>query len=157
MKELLNPWVDVPNYNCIGCSPHHPFGFHLQFYEDGDTIICHWKPTQNYQGWINTVHGGVQALLLDEICGWTVSRMMQTVGVTTRMETKYLKPALTTDPLFTLRARITGQKRNIVTVHATLTNSEGVLCTEATCDYFTFTKEKSMRDMHFRECRAEGE
>ena len=53
----------MEGYNCIGCSPDNPFGLHLCFYEDGDDIVTTWKPSPLYQGWLNTLHGGIQALL----------------------------------------------------------------------------------------------
>ena len=71
------------------------------------------------------------------------------------METKYKKPVSTSDPQLTLRAHITGQKRNIVTIDATLSDSTGTVCTEATCTYYVFPREKAERDMHFKECRTE--
>ena len=65
IKKIINPWTGMEGYNCIGCAPDNPFGVHLCFYEDGEDIISKWKPSANYQGWLNTLHGGIQALLLD--------------------------------------------------------------------------------------------
>ena len=69
MKKITNPWTGLKGYNCIGCAPDNPFGLHLCFYEDGDDIVSKWHPSANYQGWLNTLHGGIQALLLDEVMG----------------------------------------------------------------------------------------
>ena len=44
---------------------------------------------------IDTLHGGIQAVLLDEICAWVVLRKLQTTGVTSKMETRYMKPVNT--------------------------------------------------------------
>jgi hypothetical protein len=33
----------------------------------------------------------------------------------------------------------------------------GELCTEATCTYFTFPKEKAEAEMHFHSCEVEQE
>lgn len=157
MNKIRNPWVGMKGYNCIGCSPNHPFGFHLHFFEEGDDIVSEWKPTPDYQGWTDTLHGGVQALLLDEICGWVVTRKLQTAGVTSKMETIYKRPISTNEPVLKLRARITETRRNIITVYGTISNSAGQVCTKATCTYFTFSKEKAEQDMHFKRCETEGE
>lgn len=157
MKRILNPWEGMPGYNCIGCSPDNPFGLHLHFFEDGDDIVSKWKPNGNYQGWLNTLHGGIQALLLDEVCGWVITRKLQTAGVTSKMETRYKRPVSTLDTELTVRAHIREQRRNIVVIDATLADSTGTICTEATCTYFAFPKEKAQRDMHFTECRTEDE
>ncbi len=44
----------------------------MEFYEDGDEVVSIWKPRPEYQGWIDTLHGGIQAVLMDEIPvrGW---------------------------------------------------------------------------------------
>ena len=147
----------MSGYNCIGCSPDNPFGLHLHFYEDRDDIVSTWKPSGNYQGWLNTLHGGIQALLLDEVCGWVITRKLQTAGVTSKMETRYKRPVSTLDTELTVRAHIREQRRNIVVIDATLADSTGTICTEATCTYFAFPKEKAQRDMHFTQCRTEDE
>lgn len=157
IKKIINPWTGVEGYNCIGCSPDNPIGLHLCFYEDGDDIVSRWKPTANYQGWLNTLHGGIQALLLDEICGWVVTRKLQTAGVTSKMETHYKRPVSTNDKEITIRAHIREQKRNIIIIDATLADSKGNICTEATCTYFAFSREKAEKDMHFRPCELESE
>ena len=155
MKKIVNPWKGMAGYNCFGCAPDNPAGFHLEFFEDGDDIVTFWQPSAPYQGWEGIVHGGIQALLLDEICGWVVTRKLQTAGVTSRMETKYKRPVSTSDPMLTLRAHIVEQKRNIVLIEATLADSTGQVCTEAVCTYFVFPKEKAEQEMHFKECRTE--
>jgi hypothetical protein len=59
MKKIINPWRNHPEYNCFGCCPDNPIGLHLEFYEDGDYIVSKWHPQHNYQGWVNTMHGGI--------------------------------------------------------------------------------------------------
>lgn len=156
-KKIINPWVGMEGYNCIGCAPNNPFGLHLSFYEEGEDILAQWKPTDNYQGWFHTLHGGIQALLLDEVCGWVVTRKLQTAGVTSKMETRYKHPVSTHAPLLTVRAHIREQRRNIILIDATLTDATGRVCTEATCTYFAFPREKAERDMHFVGCEVEEE
>ena len=157
MKKIINPFVHLDGYNCFGCAPGNPLGVKMEFFEDGDDIVSLWQPRPEYQGWLNTLHGGIQSVLLDEICGWVVTRKLQTAGVTSRMETRYKCPVSTSEPMLTLRAHIVEQRRNIVTIEATLSDSTGKVCTEATCTYFAFPKEKAERDMHFRECTTEEE
>lgn len=135
MKKIINPWGETEGYNCFGCAPQNPSGLHMEFYEDGDDIVSFWHPDGKYQGWLNTLHGGIQAVLLDEICGWVIMRKLQTAGVTSKMETRYLKPVHTTDNMLTLRASIREQRRNIVTIDASLFNEAGEICAQAVCTY----------------------
>ena len=149
MKKIINPWKDMEGYNCFGCSPDNEAGVRMEFYEDGDEVVSIWKPRPEYQGWLNTLHGGIQSVLLDEICGWVVFRKLQTGGVTSKMETRFRKSISTNDTHVVLRASLREQKRNIAIIEARLYNSMGELCTEATCTYFTFPKEKAETEMHF--------
>ena len=156
MKKILNPWIHKEGYNCFGCAPNNASGLKMEFYEEGEEVISEWTPQPQYQGWIDTLHGGIQAVLLDEICTWVIVRKLQTTGVTSKMETRYLKPVSTNDRKLTLRAHIVETRRNIVTVEASLYSEAGVLCTQATCTYFTFSKEKAA-EMGFQSCKLEDE
>lgn len=155
MKKIINPWLGIEGYYCFGCAPENPSGVKMEFYEDGDEIVCIWKPRAEYQGWLNTLHGGIQAVLLDEISAWVIARKLQTTGVTSKMETRYRRPVSTLDTQVTLRASIREQKRNIVIVEARLYNSNGDLCSESVCHYFTFPKEKAEKEMYFTGCEVE--
>ncbi len=66
MKKIINPWLHKEGYYCFGCAPNNEAGVKMEFYEDGDDVVSIWKPEAKYQGWINTLHGGIQAVLLDE-------------------------------------------------------------------------------------------
>ncbi|MDR0962266.1 MAG: PaaI family thioesterase [Mediterranea sp.] len=157
MKKIINPWKEIEGYNCFGCAPHNPAGLQMEFYEDDEEIVSIWKPQPQYQGWLNTLHGGIQAVLLDEICAWVIVRRMQTSGVTSKMETRYRHPISTNDSHVVLRAAIREQRRNIVLIDAKLYNADGKLCTEALCTYFTYPREQAEREMMFRGCDTETE
>ena len=157
MKKIINPFINLEGYNCFGCAPNNPFGVKMEFYEDGEDIVCHWTPRSEYQGWLDTLHGGIQSVLLDEICAWVLMRKLQTAGVTSKMETRFLKPVSTNDSQITLRAHITEQKRNIIIIDATLENSAGEICSQSHCTYFAFPQEKAKQEMFFSGCLTEGE
>ena len=99
MKQLNNPWINIPGYNCFACAPSNPIGLKMKFFLDGEDVVSIFPLQKNYQGWIDTLHGGIQAVLLDEICAWVILRKLQTTGVTSKMETRYLKSIDTKDPL----------------------------------------------------------
>lgn len=155
MKKIINPWAGIEGYNCFGCAPGNESGVKMEFYEDGDEIVSIWKPEARFQGWLNTLHGGIQAVLLDEICAWVIARKLQTSGVTSKMETRYMKSVSTQDSRLTLRASIQEIKRNLVLVEARLYNSADELCTKAVCTYFTFPREKAEKEMFFNGCNVE--
>ena len=131
MEKIINPWEGMEGYFCFGCAPNNESGLKMEFYEDGDEIVSKWVPEARFQGWLNTLHGGIQATLLDEICAWVIARKLQTAGVTSRMETQYLKPIHTTD--------------------------SHLVCTKAVCTYFIFPREKAEKEMYFKGCYTEKE
>ena len=79
MKKIKNPYagLEEQGYNCFACCPDNPFGLKMEFYEDGDDIVCLWDAHPNFQGWLNTLHGGIQSTLMDEIGGWLINRKLQ--------------------------------------------------------------------------------
>lgn len=156
MRKIKNPWVGKEGYFCFGCAPENPLGLHMDFFEDGDDIVSFWKPDGRFQGWVNTLHGGIISTLIDEIAGWVVSRKLQTTGVTSRLDVRYRKPVLTTETQITLRARIVRQMRNVVVIGVTLENAKGEICDEAEATYFTFGHDKAC-EMGFTDCGLEGD
>ena len=155
MKRIINPWRGMDGYRCFGCDPRSEQGLRMEFYEDGDRIVSRWKPRPEFQGWVDTLHGGIQATLADEISSWVVFRKFQTSGVTSRMEVRYLKPIHTSEDHITLQATVVRQRRNIVDIEVKIFNSQDQLCTEALCIYFLFPKEKAHEEFHFCDCGVE--
>ena len=121
----------------------------MRFFEDGDDIISIWRPTQNHQSWINTLHGGVQAVLLDEVCGWVVFHKLHTAGVTAKMEMRYHKPVATLQDYIKLRGYLKEMRRNVAIVIGEIYSAEGELLCECVCTYFTFPQDKAKETMGY--------
>lgn len=155
LRKIKNPWLQKPGYDCICCSPANPIGLHLQFWEDGEDVITRWKPSTHYQGWLDTLHGGIQSMLLDEVAGWVVTRKLQTTGVTSKMEVQYLKPVSTLDEGLTIRARIVRQMRNVAFIKGEIINYAGEVCSKAALTYFCASKQKAEEEMGFIGCELE--
>ncbi len=148
MREIINPWTHTDGYNCYGCCPTNPIGAHMRFYEEDENnlngdIVSAWTPTQNHQSWLNTLHGGVQATLLDEVCGWVVFKKLQTSGVTARFELKYKQAVSTIGGPLLLRARLLTEKHRVAVVAGELMDAEGKVLTTCECTYFTFPADKA--------------
>lgn len=155
MKKIINPWRGMEGYRCFGCDPHSPEGLRMEFYEEGEEVVSRWQPRPEFQGWVDTLHGGIQATLADEISSWVVFRKFQTSGVTSRMEVRYHRPIRTSDPYIDLRARVVSQRRNLVEIAVCISDCHGALCTEATCLYFLFPKDRARSEFHFCDCGTE--
>lgn len=151
-RKIINPYTtpvfQEKGYNCFACAPHNPIGLHLEFYEEGDEVTCTWMPNNNFQGWLFTLHGGIQATLIDETCGWLISRKRQLAGMTTQLNVKYKKPVPIDGTPVEIRASIREIKRNFVLIDCNLYHN-GELCSAADVTFFCFSKEKSEKDFYF--------
>ena len=88
----------------------------MEFYEDGDEVVSFWNPKTHYQGWFDTMHGGILATIIDETAAWVIFRKLQTTGMTAKLELRYKKPVMTTEGQITVRGHIAEQRRNLVAV-----------------------------------------
>lgn len=157
MKKIRNPFLGLQDqgYHCFACCPDNPYGLKMEFYEDGEDIVCIWNPDDNYQGWLKTLHGGIQATLMDELAGWLVSRKLQTAGMTTNMALKYRYPVPTgSDIKIELRGRIKEMKRNFAFIEVTLSHEDKV-CSSGELTFYCFSKEKAATDFYFTGCDLE--
>ena len=148
MRKIHNAWMGKDGYNCFGCCPTNPEGLRMEFYEDGDEIVSQWQPTHNTQGWINVLHGGIQATLADEIASWVVFRKLQTTGVTARLDVRYRKSIDIRDGKLTLRAKLVGRRRALADIDVKIFDAHGDLCTEVTAVYFA-ASEQQAKEMGF--------
>lgn len=157
MKMIKNPYIGLEEqgYNCFACSPQNPCGLKMEFYEDGDDLVCFWNASDNYQGWLKTLHGGIQATLMDEIGGWIVNRKLQTSGMTVNLEMKYRNPVPTGEGVqVEIRGRIKEVRRNLALIEATVSH-DGKVCSRCEMTYFCFSQEKARSDFFFSGCETE--
>lgn len=149
MIRLKNPYAEYPGYNCFGCSPNNPIGLRMEFFKQGDEIVSTWSPGENYQGFHDILHGGIQATMMDEIASWVVFVVLETAGLTYRLQTTYRRPVKISKGTVTLRASLKEQKRRIASIEVSLHDGEGTLCSESLVEYFVFPPEKAVKEMHF--------
>ncbi len=157
MKKIINPWEGLDGYMCFACSPMNPSGLHMEFYEDGDDIVAIWKPQDKYQGWLDTLHGGIQSTLMDEVGRWVVVRKLQTTGVTSRLEARFMKGISTRENQLTIRGRVREQKRHVVFIESEIYNTAGELCSRCDMVYFTVPQEEAKEKFYFKGCKTEDE
>jgi len=154
MRKIINPWVNTEGYNCFGCCPTNPYGVHMEFFEDGDDIVSLWKPREFYQGWVNTMHGGILATLADETAGWVVFRKLKTTGMTTRLDLHYKKSVSTFEKQLEIRSHVAEMRRNLAFLDIRITNSAGEVCLEGQAIYFCMKPDKA-KEMGYVECELE--
>ncbi len=149
MKKLKNPYTRFKGYHCFGCSPDNILGLKLEFFDDGEKLIATWHPTQQFEGYMNILHGGIQATLLDEISGWVVNTKAQTSGVTSSMDIKYLKPVHIDKGEITIMGWIKEINRKIATIETELYDAEMKKCACAVVKYYLFTEDQAKEKLNY--------
>ena len=93
-------------------------------------------------------------MMLDEVAGWVVFHKLKTVAVTSRMDTKYVKPITIDGGVVEMRARLTKQVRQVSYIDAELIQG-GEVCTRAQVIYFCHSRERSLAEYNFGGCETE--
>lgn len=135
--KIRNPFSADQNM-CFGCGPNNPAGLKLTFEEDDERLYASWVPSPHFQGYINVLHGGIIATLLDEAAAWCVYVKAGTSGVTSSMTVRYLKPVHLSKGTVTVEACIISREEKSARFTASLYDGEGRLCAEADLDYFLY-------------------
>jgi len=136
--KLNNPFQGLEGYNCFGCSPDNHAGLQMKFEMEGEDVVSVWQPRRTLESWHNTLHGGIQTTLMDEIASWWIFVNMKTSGVTYKMEVSLKKQVRTDQGPIKLIARKHEIRRNLVVIFVRLFDSEGTCCAESYMHYFTY-------------------
>jgi len=64
----------APNNRCFGCGPANEKGLRIRSFEEGDEVVCEWRPQPHHLAWDGVVNGGICGALLDCHSNWTAAR-----------------------------------------------------------------------------------
>ncbi|PKN89309.1 MAG: hypothetical protein CVU51_00980 [Deltaproteobacteria bacterium HGW-Deltaproteobacteria-1] len=144
MGELLPVQTDVPR--CFVCGLENPSGLKLRFRKEGPTSVStQFTATYDWTGWGNILHGGFQALLLDEITAWVPFGLWnERTFVTKEMRIRYVKPAYVEMPLFIVGYLVEDMEREII-VRGEIKDERGCILSEARCTLVRLSKEAMVR------------
>ena len=119
---------------CFACGPDNPIGLHLVFhFTDDNELQTVFIPREEHQSFTGMLHGGLMALLLDEVMGKLLT-LKNMRAFTARMETRFRKQARIGEPL-TLTGRIVSDRGRMIEMGAEAKNSEGEKVAEATARF----------------------
>ena len=149
MIKLKNPYASLPGYSCFACGPGNPTGLHMEFYKDGDEIVSKWDPSEQYQGFHDILHGGIQATMMDEIASWVVFVMFDSAGMTYQLKTRFRKPVHISKGIITVRAKLLRQEKQIAEIEARLFDGTDMLCAEGVANYYVMPREKAVKELKF--------
>ena len=147
-KKIRNPF-DADAYQCFGCSPGNPIGLKLTFEEEEGKLIAFWDPAPHFQGYMNVLHGGIIATLLDEAGAWCIYVTAGTSGVTSSMTVRYLKPVYISKGTVRIEAELVTLQEKSGLYRCRLYDGEGRYCVEADIEYFLYPENIARQRFHF--------
>lgn len=149
MRKINNPFFGMESFNCFGCSPTNKNGLKMDFFEDGDYVICNWKPKNYFAGYKNVLHGGIQATLVDEVASWTIFTKAKTAGVTSEISIKYKKPVYLDEKKIVIKGKIRKIDKKFAVIQTQIFNSSEQLCSEADVTYYIYPREVAEKKLGF--------
>ena len=114
---------------CFVCGPKNPIGLKLKFSFDGKTIKTEFIPRKEHQGYMNIVHGGIIATLLDEAMV-KLAIEMGMPAVTAQIDIR-LKKALRVGEKIIVTSEILKNTKKILTAYAQAVTDDNVVIADA--------------------------
>ena len=150
-RKIRNPFDSDKNTS-------NPVGLRLTFEEEDGKLFATWDPQPQFQGYVNVLHGGIIATLLDETGAWCIYVTAGTSGVTSSLTVRYLKPLYISKGKVRIEAEMVGLKETTGQYTCRLFDGEGRLCAEADIEYFLYPEKIARQRFHFpgREAFYEG-
>ncbi len=91
---------------CFACGQENPIGLHLRDLEvDRGGVSGAFTPRPHYRGSSDTLHGGIAATAIDEICVWAGIMSEGVLTVTGTLDLRYRAP-LRVDDRITATGRV---------------------------------------------------
>ena len=117
--------------NCFACGERNPRGLHLSFEysENGEEAWTHFQPEVCHEGWTGIVHGGITAVVMDEVAAKLVHNM-GIRAVTGRLDVRYIKPAIIGERL-EFRGKFLRQRGRLIEVKTEARKEDGTLVATA--------------------------
>ncbi|HZS78582.1 MAG TPA: PaaI family thioesterase [Ktedonobacteraceae bacterium] len=125
---------DTTDYQrCFVCGQRNPYGLHLVFRLENDTVVADFSPREEHQGFPGVIHGGIVAAVLDEALGRTsLLGNNKEWTMTGKLEVRYRR-YVPYGPLLRVRARLESERRRMLQASGALTlaEDESVILAEA--------------------------
>jgi acyl-coenzyme A thioesterase PaaI-like protein len=126
----------APKNECFGCGPANAQGLRIRSFEEGDELVCDFKPAPHHLAFPGVVNGGICGALLDCHSNWTAAmHLMKKSGadappctVTSDFHVTLKRPTPIQETLH-LRAKVVESSADRAVVEATITAAGKVTAT----------------------------
>jgi uncharacterized protein (TIGR00369 family) len=126
--------MERANY-CFVCGKDNPKSLHLNFdYIDNQTVIAEFSLEKEYEGYPDTLHGGILAAILDDAMANTV-KLEGILIYTIELNIKYLRPSFVKERL-EVKGWVEAINHRIIDTKGEIKNLSGELKVLASGRYF---------------------
>ena len=133
----MNGIVKKNNDYCFGCGEKNDKGLHLTFHRGkdakGEFIKSIFSPKPELCGYQTILHGGIQALLLDEVTGCAASEFLGKRVTTEQIDIQFRKPLPISQTVYAIGRLLLSDDKTVV-VWGELSDQNG--------DVYTYCKAK---------------
>ena len=112
------------NPNCVVCGAHNPKGLQIEFQDGPNGVEAHWVPTEDWESFQGTVHGGIITTVLDEAMSKAViARNWEALTVDLRVR---FRDRVSPGEELRVRGWVVEKQRRRILTEATLVTGTGV-------------------------------
>ena len=84
MSEKSVQETHAPHNRCFGCGPSNDKGLRIRSFEEGNALVCEWRPQPYHQAFEGILNGGICGALLDCHSNWAATmHLMKKSGADT--------------------------------------------------------------------------
>jgi acyl-coenzyme A thioesterase PaaI-like protein len=126
----------APSNECFGCGPANARGLRIRSFEEGDELVCDFRPEPYHLAFPGIVNGGICGTLLDCHSNWAAAMHLMHKGaldappctVTADFHVTLKRPTPIDEALH-LRAKVVESTDDRATIEATITAGGKVTAT----------------------------
>jgi len=141
-SHLLQRWMKVDGYHCIGCHPKRSEG--LQLDPQFDAAKCEAydliRFSRRFEGMNDMVHGGFISMALDEVMGYAINHSLNRLAFTTHLQVEFLRP-VKVGRSYRISAQVTGISNDKPCLTGSMIDPEtGTVVARSTASFFILTE-----------------
>lgn len=121
--EVMDPYTFGRHQMCFGCGPHNERGLRMRFTKEGEVVRSRLLLGTGHDGPPGILHGGLQAMIADEVAGWTLVGRLGRIGLTTSLQIRYIG-SLRLGEEIVAEGRLTNTSDGFATVQVTIKQGE---------------------------------
>ena len=140
---------------CFGCGTENPRSLGIKPQLKDGWMVAEVTIPEDYRGFSKLVHGGITALLCDELMGMAVGAHLDGLAATVELNVQFRKPAFIDTPL-TVKARYLEAEAKFHFAEARIETAEGKAITTANGKFYELSDKDTKKMFLGRSGRVRG-